>query len=180
LLMFGSMCSIAAVSGTQQNLKLFLTLDLRYAQGHAARILSLVLASSMAGRLLMGWLADRLPKKHVMLLIYLLVATAIPFLFATRSPGLLYAFAILFGVGLGGDYMIIPLMTAEIFGVQMLGRLLGVILTADGIAEAVAPWIVGRVRDVTGTYSGGFLALIGMALLGAIAVVALPKGSARA
>jgi sugar phosphate permease len=180
LLMIGSMCSIAAVSGTQQNLKLFLTLDLRYAQGQAARILSLVLASSMAGRLLMGWLADRLPKKYVMLLIYLLVATAIPFLFATRSPGLLYAFAILFGVGLGGDYMIIPLMTAEIFGVPLLGRLLGVILTADGIAEAVAPWIVGRMRDVTGTYSGGFLALIGMALLGAIAVVALPKGSARA
>jgi sugar phosphate permease len=180
LLMIGSMCSIAAVSGTQQNLKLFLTLDLRYAQGQAARILSLVLASSMVGRLLMGWLADRLPKKYVMLLIYLLVATAIPFLFATRSPGLLYAFAILFGVGLGGDYMIIPLMTAEIFGVQLLGRLLGVILTADGIAEAVAPWIVGRMRDVTGTYSGGFLALIGMALLGAIAVAALPKAAARA
>jgi sugar phosphate permease len=180
LLIVGSMCSIAAVSGTQQNLKLFLTLDLRFAQGQAARILSLVLASSMAGRLLMGWLADRLPKKYVMLLIYLLVATAIPFLFVTSSPGLLYAFAILFGVGLGGDYMIIPLMTAEIFGVQLLGRLLGVILTADGIAEAVAPWIVGRLRDVTGTYSQGFLLLIGMALLGATAVAALPKRGAQA
>jgi len=31
--------------------------------------------------------------------------------------------------------MIIPLMTAEIFGMQILGRLLGVILTAGGIAE---------------------------------------------
>jgi sugar phosphate permease len=180
LLIIGSMCSIAAVSGTQQNLKLFLTLDLHYDQGHAARVLSLVLACSIAGRLLMGWLADRLPKKYVMLLIYLLVATAIPFLFATGSPGVIYAFAILFGVGLGGDYVIIPLMTAEIFEVQLLGRLLGVILTGDGIAEAVSPWMVGRIRDVTGSYSNGFLVLIGMALLGALAVAALPQRGARA
>jgi cyanate permease len=75
--------------------------------------------------------------------------------------------------------MIVPLMTAEIFEVRLLGRLLGVILTADGIAEAVAPWIVGRIRDVTGSYSGGFLALIGIALLGATAVAALPKREAR-
>lgn len=60
-------CSISAVSGTQQNLKLFLTLDAHYGHGQAARILSLVLASSMAGRLLMVWLADRFPKKYVML-----------------------------------------------------------------------------------------------------------------
>jgi MFS family permease len=175
LLTIGSMCSIAAVSGTQQNLKLFLTIDMRYRQGQAARVLSLVLASSMAGRLLMGWLADRFAKKYVMVLIYLLVAGAIPFLFASGSPVLMYAFAILFGVGLGGDYMIIPLITAEIFDAQLLGRLLGVILTAGGIAEAVAPWIVGHIRDVTGSYSKGFLFLIAMSLLGAVVAAFLPK-----
>jgi MFS family permease len=180
LLIVGSMCSIAAVSGAQQNLKLFLTFDLHYGQGQSARILSLVLACSMAGRLLMGWLADRLPKKNVMLLIYLLVAAAIPFLFGSGSPALLYAFAILFGLGLGGDYMIIPLMAAEVFDAHFLGRLLGVILTADGMAEAVSPWIVGHIRDVSGSYSKGFLLLIGMALLGAAAVALLPKRDARA
>ena len=180
LLIVGSMCSIAAVSGTQQNLKLFLTLDAHYGQGQAARILSLVLASSMAGRLLMGWLADRFPKKYVMLLIYLLVVGAIPFLFVTGSPVLMYAFAILFGVGLGGDYLIIPLITAEIFDARLLGRLLGVILTAGGIAEAVAPWIVGHIRDVAGSYSNGFLFLIAMSLLGAVVVAFLPKQAVRA
>src|SRR5882724_7570657 len=119
LLTLGSMFSIAAVSGAQQNLKLFLSLDLHFAQSQAARILSLVLAFSIVGRLLMGWLADRFPKKYVMLLIYLLVAAAIPLLFAGRSPGAIYVFAAVFGIGLGGDYMIVPLMTAEIFGVPL-------------------------------------------------------------
>jgi MFS family permease len=180
LLLAGSMCSIAAVSGTQQNLKLFLTFDVHYGQGQAARVLSLVLASSMVGRLLMGWLADRFPKKYVMLLIYLLVATAIPFLFASRLRPLLYVFAILFGVGLGGDYMIIPLLSAELFDGQSLGRLLGIILTADGAAEAVAPWIVGHIRDRTGSYSKAFLFLIGISLLGSVAVSLLPERAERA
>jgi MFS family permease len=176
LLTFGSMCSIAAVSGTQQNLKLFLSLDRHFSQGDAARVLSLVLSFSIVGRLLMGWLADCFSKKYVMLLTYLLVAAGIPFLFLSHSQGVLYAAAVVFGVGLGGDYMIIPLMTAEIFGMQVLGRLLGVILTAGGIAEAVSPWLTGRLRDATGSYSEGCFVLVGIALLGAAVVLGLPQG----
>lgn len=175
LLMLGSMCSVAAISGTQQNLKLFLSLDRHYAQGETARILSLVLTFSIVGRLLMGWLADRYSKKGVMLLIYLLVAAAIPFLIFGRARLAVYIFAAVFGIGLGGDYMIIPLMTAEIFGVQVLGRLMGVILTTDGIAEAASPWLMGHLRDTTGSYSEGYFLLAGVALLGAVTVLALPK-----
>ena len=49
------------------------------------------------------------------------------------------------------------------------------ILTAGGVAEAVSPWMVGRMRDVSGTYSHGFLMLTGMALLGAPAIATLPQ-----
>jgi MFS family permease len=173
LLTFGSMCSIAAVSGTQQNLKLYLSLDRHYTQGDAAGVLSLILAFSIAGRLLMGWLADRISKKYVMLLTYLLVAAGIPMLFLGSNRLLLWISAAIFGVGLGGDYMVVPLVTAEIFGMEILGRLLGVILTAGGIAEAAAPWAVGRLRDVTGSYSIACFALVAVALLGGLAVLAL-------
>ena len=175
LLTLGSMCSIAAVSGTQQNLKLYLSLDRHFTQGNAAGILSLVLGFSIAGRLLMGWLADRYSKKCVMLLTYLFVAGGIPLLFLGGSRPLLWLAAAIFGIGLGGDYMIIPLMTAEIFGIEILGRLLGVILTAGGIAEAAAPWAVGHLRDVTGSYNSACFALVGVALLGALAALALPN-----
>jgi len=175
LLILGSMCSIAAVSGTQQNLKLFLSLDQHYAQAESAQILSLVLAFSIVGRLLMGWLADRIPKKYIMLLIYMLVAMAIPLLFLAQTKTAVLVFAVIFGIGLGGDYMIIPLMTAEIFDLRILGRLLGLILTADGVAEAVSPWLIGHLRDVSGSYRIGFVVLIGMALLGATAVTGLPR-----
>src|SRR5580693_484154 len=174
LLTLGSMCSIAAVSGTQQNLKLFLSLDRHFTQRDAASVLSLVLAFSIAGRLLVGWLADRFSKKYVMLLTYLLVAAGIPLLFLGTTRPILYISAAVFGIGLGGDYMIIPLMTAEIFGVEILGRLLGVILTAGGVADAAAPWLIGRLRDATGSYFDSCIVLVGMALLGGLAVLGLP------
>jgi MFS family permease len=178
LLAIGSMCSIGAVGGANQHLKLFLSLDLKYSQGAAASIASTVLACSIAGRLLMGWLADRFARKHVMLLIYALIAGSIPLLFLGQSRGALYAFAVVFGLGLGGEYMIIPLMAAELFGVKVLGRLLGVILTADGVAEATSPMLVGYLRDTSGSYRPGFIALIAIALAGTIAIALLPRRAA--
>jgi len=180
LLALGSMCSIAAVGGTNQHLKLFLSLDLHYPQANAATIISTVLGFSIAGRLFMGWLADKMPKKRVMLIIYMLIALSIPLLFAGQSPLAMYAFAAIFGLGLGGEYLIIPLIAAELFGVKVLGRLLGVVLTADGVAEAVAPMGIGYLHDVTGSYHTGFILLIGIALAGAVAILALPPPATAA
>src|SRR4029453_8436075 len=175
LLALGSMCSISAVGGTNQHLKLFLSLDRGYTQTDAAGIISLVLTVSIAGRLLMGWLADRMPRRHVMLLIYLLVACAIPLLLVRSSGMTMYVFAAIFGLGLGGEYLIIPLMAGELFGVKVLGRVMGIVLTADGVAEATAPMLVGYLRDRTGSYAIGFFVLVGAALLGTAAIWLLPK-----
>jgi len=176
------MCSIAAVGGTNQHLKLFLSLDRGYSQSQAAGIISLVLTISIVGRLLMGWLADRVARKHVMLLIYLLVAAAIPLLLVrATAPGAasMYLFAAIFGLGLGGEYLIIPLMAGELFGIQVLGRVMGIVLTADGVAEATAPMLVGYLRDRTGSYNTGFILLVAIALIGAAAIALLP-GARRA
>ena len=175
LLMLGSMCSIAAVGGANQHLKLYLSIDHGYSQQAAAGIASLTLAASLVGRLLMGWLADRWPKKRVMLLIYLLVAVALPIPLLSSTHGAIVLYAIVFGIGLGGEYMVIPLMAAELFGVRVLGRAMGLVLAADGVAEAVAPVLVGRLHDLSGNYASGFSALIGFALAGAVAIALLPS-----
>ena len=175
LLLIGSMCSIGAVGGTMQNLKLFLSLDKAITQGDVAGVLSLVLLGSIGGRLLIGVLADMFPKKYVMLGIYALVAVTVPLLYAAPSLGTLRLAAIAFGVGLGGDYMIIPLMAAELYGLSRLGRVMGVVLTADGVAEALVPMGVAALRDHYGSYGPGFGLLLGLAVVGALAVAALPR-----
>lgn len=175
LLVIGSMCSIGAVAGTSQNLKLFFSLDLKYTQEQAANVLSIVLGASIVGRLLMGWLADRIQKKYVMIIIYGLVSISIPLLYYAATPGVVYVFAFIFGVALGGDYMIIPLMAAELFGVKVMGRVMGLVITIDGLAEALAPMLAARLRDESGSYANGFAALIVLAVIGTIAVLLLPS-----
>jgi MFS family permease len=177
LLALGSMCSIGAVGGTNQHLKLYLR-DLNFTQSQAAHVMSLVLLSSLAGRVLMGWLADLIHRKYVMILIYLIVASAIPILLMPDFPGRVYIFAIIFGIGLGGDYMIIPLMAGDLFGVKALGRTMGIILVADGMSESFFPMLVGALyNDITKSYALGFIVLICLALTGAIIVSFLPKSS---
>ena len=173
-LMIGSMASIGAVGGTMKNLALYLRLDRQLPQVSIDATLSLILLGSIVGRLVMGWLADRWPKKHVMLLIYTIVALAIPPLFYARTPGVLQVCAFVFGIGLGGDYMIIPLMAAEMYGVAIMGRVMGVVLTADSVSEAVGPMVVAGLRDRSGSYTTGFSLLLVLALIGALAVTMLP------
>ena len=175
LLLIGSMASIGAVGGTMQNLALYLRLDRALPQGQIDGLLSLVLVGSIAGRLTMGWLADRWAKKHVMLLVYGIVAISIPPLFYVPGGWPLGVAAFLFGVGLGGDYMIIPLMAAELYGLAIMGRVMGVVLTADSIAEATVPMLVASIRDSTGSYAGGFLVLVVLASIGALAVSMMPR-----
>jgi sugar phosphate permease len=174
LLLIGSVCSIGAVAGTSQNLKLFLSIDLGYTQQQAANVLTIVLGSSIIGRLFMGWLADKIQKKYVMILIYSLVAVSIPLLFLAKASGVMYVFAFIFGMALGGDYMIIPLMAAELFGVKVMGRVMGIIISVDGLGEAFAPMLAGWLRDRNGSYTYGFMALIVLAIIGTIAITLLP------
>ncbi len=175
LLMLGSMASIGAVGGTIQNLALYLSLDRKLAQVDIDTTLSTILAGSIVGRLTMGWLADRIAKKHVMLLIYVIVAVSIPMLVYAPTTTALKFCAFVFGIGLGGDYMIIPLMAAELYGVAILGRVMGIVLTADSVSESLVPMFVASMRDQSGSYTSGFLVLVTLAVIGAAAVAFLPR-----
>jgi MFS family permease len=168
------MCAIGVVGGVGQHLKLYLR-DINFSQENAAYIMSLVLMMSLVGRVGMGWLADIFSRKHVMILIYLMVASAIPLLLLPDFPGRIYIFAVVYGIGLGGDYMIIPLMAGDLFGVRALGRTMGIILVADGVAESLFPMFVGAMHDFNGNYTIAFCILICVALTGSVIISFLPK-----
>lgn len=175
LLAIGSMSCMGAVGGISQHIKYYLN-DQHFTQTDAAGIMSLVLIISLFGRVMLGWLSDIIHRKYVMMIIYLLVAVSIPLLLIPDFTGRIYLFSVLFGIGLGGNYMIIPLMAADLFGVRALGRTMGIILVADGTAESVFPMLVGALyNDAAKSYAIGFILLIGLALAGAIIVVFLPN-----
>ena len=91
----------------------------------------------------------------------------------------MYLFAAMFGLGLGLEYLIIPRMAAELFGVAVLGRVMGLIVTADGMAEAVSPMLVGCLRDATRSCRVGVAMLVAVALVGAGAIARIPAAPGK-
>jgi sugar phosphate permease len=176
LLAVGSVMSISAIGGVMQNLALYISDIMPKEQADLTRtkISSITLGASITGRIVMGLLADRYPKKYVMLVTYLIVGLSIPLLiFAKDQPALLYVFALTFGFGLGADYMLIPLMAAECFGLSALSRVLGVIIMSDAVGEATLPTLVASIREATGSYAPGFAMITVLALLGAVAILSI-------
>jgi MFS family permease len=63
---------------------------------------------------------------------------------------------VLFGLGLGGGAVLVPLLVGECFGLRAFGKILGVVMIAATVGSAVGPVVTGRIFDVTGSYSGAF------------------------
>lgn len=181
LLLIGSFCAIGAVGAVNFHMK-FVFLDHGFGTGPVAdnawRTASvLILWSSIAGRLLVGALADRFSKKYVMTATFALVAASVPDLLLIR-PGrelLLYVFAVMFGIGLGADYMLIPLMAAEQFGINSLSRALAIILPVNTIGQTWLPYFVSILRDRLGDYTAPMGVVLAVAVLGAVAIAILPR-----
>lgn len=180
LIAIGSFASVGAVGSVMQHMMVYMTLDQGRETAQALNVMSWIAGSSLLGRYGAGWLADRFGPKRVMLLVYLLVAAGAAFLVMGPTGPSIYVFAVVFGLGLGGEYMIIPLMAADVFGTAVLGRVMGIVVTFDGVAEASIPYLVARMYKWSSSYDVGFKFLLGLALFGfaAIALVRTRKREA--
>jgi len=115
------------------------------AGGHTAR--------EHRGRLLIGGLSDRFAKKWVMTVSYFLSAITIPLLLAVHPPAHPWLFATLFGFAMGADYMLIPLMAAEQFGVNTLPRAMAIILPANTISQTGFPVLASLLQEHFRSYT---------------------------
>jgi MFS family permease len=181
LLTAGSFCSIGSIGSINQHMKLVFQEQGFTGEKALNDMFSLatmcILWSSIGGRLAMGWLADRFNKKIVMSVTYLMVAGTIPLLFLVRpdSPNAVYIFSILFGFGMGADYMLIPLMAAEQFGVNTLARAMAIILPADTIGQTWFPYLVSKLHEQFGSYTWPLQTVFILSAAGALAILLLPR-----
>jgi len=172
LIVSGCTLTIGAIGAVTQHLILFLTGE-GYSVSGASRISSALLVASLGGRVIVGYFADRYSRKNVMALFYLSLALAIPILFAASRPGMVWVFALLFGFAMGADYMLIPLVTADCFGLSALGKLLAVIITLYSLGQWLAPWLAGKIFDSQHSYGLAWLIMAGAAAVGAALIYAI-------
>jgi MFS family permease len=176
LILAGATLVVGAIGAVIQHFILFLK-DAGYSATSAARFFTILLAASLAGRVIVGYLADRFRKTHIMAFFYFLIGASVFLLANPHSSFLLWTFTILFGFSMGADYMLIPLVAAECFGTASLGKLLALIIMGYSIGQWAAPWFVGRLFDVRHSYDLAWKIIAIAGVLGAAAVYAIPSSS---
>jgi len=172
LILSGSSLAIGAIGAVIQHFILFLK-DVGYSATAASRYSSILLAASLAGRVIVGYLADRFRKSYIMAFFYFLIGASVLLLAHSHSPITLWAFALVFGFAMGADYMLIPLVTSECFGTASLGKLLALIIMGYSIGQWAGPWLVGRIFDTQHSYDLAWKIIAVSGVLGAVAILAV-------
>jgi len=134
--------------------------------GSAVGILALFNA---AGRIIWGWLSDKLGRSKAMFLMFSLQGVMMLVLMKMGSSALLLSIAAAWvGFNFGGNFALFPSATADFFGTKNIGVNYGFVFTSYGVAGIVGPILGGRVFDITGSYLYAFIPAGIVCILGAI------------
>ena len=166
LLALIAMTSFFAIIGTQAHLNLYM-LGRGFSQMDAGFSYTVLFYLGLCGKVINGFLADRLGKKPVFVaaLGIMLAGTAV--LRLPAASGIWIGLA-MFGLGWGGLYTLLQLLAADYFGPRHLGKILGAITVLDTLGGGLGPPMIGAIRDNTGSYDLAFLlvaVLVGLAFI---------------
>lgn len=130
----------------------------------AATFLSVVGASNMMGKLVMGPVSDRIGRRASMIISFSLAGAMLIWLLAAQEAWTFYAFAAVFGFAYGSWMPMFPSLTADLFGVGSLGAIYGIVRASTNLGGALGSYAGGYIFDLTHSYSYAFLT--GTSLLG--------------
>lgn len=173
LILAGSALAIGAIGAVIQHFILFLK-DSGYSATVASRYSSILLISSLGGRVIVGHIADHFRKSRIMAIFYFLIGASVFLLAYPQSTAALSLFALVFGFSMGADYMLIPLVASENFGTAALGKILALIIMGYSIGQWAGPWLVGKLFDMRHSYDVAWKMIAVLAIIGASAIYAIP------
>ncbi len=140
-----------------------------------AALIGYIGASSVVGRLGLNALAPRFGLLTMYQIAYAVLLASFALWLTAHTYASLVAFGLVMGVGYGGIAAMAPAVLANIFGIDGLGELLGILQTGFGVACLVGPPAAGVLVDRTLDYHWAVFVAAGAAVLALIVVVPLRK-----
>jgi len=131
-------------------------------------LIAILAICNTSGRLVSGFLSDRIGRSNTMILAFLLQALN---MFAFRyytTPELIIFGAAFTGLCYGTIFTLFPATTADFYGIRNLGVNYGLMFTAFGVAGVTGPYIAGWIRDHYNSYNNAFILCAIMLLIGVV------------
>lgn len=170
---FGFIAVATAVSGMVVHMVPLLR-DAGLALPQAAAIASLIGVGVILGRVLIGWVIDRMFAPYIACFVFLATACGCVLLNLGGAQAAPVA-AFLIGFALGAEIDLIAYLTARYFGLRNYGFIYGLIYSMFSIGAAAGPAIIGHMFDVNGNYRIALWAMAICLVFGAAAMTTLPQ-----
>lgn len=142
--------------------------DLGLPPREAVALLGLIGLGSIAGRFVLGALADLAGRGRVFLGCCAAVGASLPLWAMARDAWALQVFALLFGAAQGGFVALLPAFAADRFGMPRVGMVVGLLYTSRGVALLAAPVGVSLAIAASGTFAPPILLVAGLVAAGTL------------
>lgn len=141
-------------------------LDQGFSITQATMSVSVVGIASLTGRIVLGWMGDRIEKRYALAGSLAAMAIGMFILASSTSMSQIYLFGIIYGTGFGGTAPLMGALRADYFGRQNFGTIGGFMSMLTLIGAASGPAFAGLAYDRTGSYRGAFTLIAFAALIG--------------
>ena len=139
----------------------------------AASILTVMTAVSVPSRLFVPVLAEKIGVRTIMAIFFFLQGVTVIMLFWTHEQWMFYLFALVFGIGYGGESGGFPILNRRYYGHAPQGSPYGFQMLGAGLGMALGGWIGGVIFDATGGYDLALTISVIASLVGMASIMLL-------
>ncbi len=143
-------------------------------RGAAALAVTTTTIGSIVARVVVSMFADRLDKRFMASVLFVLQAVAISGYLLVHSTVMIYLVAMIFGFTIGNIYMAQSLLVGELYGLMSFGTVYGMVSLVGQLGSGLGLIGMGRLIDAHG-YNLPFLLLAGADLVAAVVVLGAVK-----
>ena len=141
----------------------------------AASILAFMTFVAMLGRIAGGYLGDRLGRKLILVVCFLLMSVGVVVLATAQTVPQAMIYAVLYGLGYGARAPILIALRGEFFGPRNFATIMGLSQPVMVIGSFFGPIAAGFAYDVQGSYRLVFTIIAVVNLIGAVLVFFIKK-----
>ena len=147
-------------------------MDLGYENVIASISVGILAAFAILGRLVTGYLGDRVELRWVMVVGSLLLGVGCLLALSPASHTVIVLYALLAGLGQGLVFVALFAILPNYFGTQSISSIFAVFMPFISVATAVMIYLGGVIRTRSGSYTTGFVVCSVIAFIAAAASVA--------
>lgn len=145
----------------------------------AAQALALAGGVSVLGVLFTGLASDRVGRKNLLAVVWLLRGVGLLLLTQASSPALLFLAAVILGLSLLAPTALTMALAADLYGSRSVGTNFGALALGHQAGGALGAYLGGLIFDLSGSYLWALIVAGSLAFLGAGAGLSIKEGRPR-